>query len=337
MVAPEDDGALVPTQTTTQAPAPSLFNHIVSASPTERLTDEEDVAPAPFYIVSPSPTEVNTASVENSGMTLFTMCAIYGAAYPTGHTDEDLSTPIFSMLPDDAVSEVSGASDITTQEFLAVYEGQHDFCIETESLWAQVLEEVKSGEELSDESAELLEIAVYEVAAVLNAHSQTRRRRLENTIASLAVLLGVAAVSAMSTQCSKRRRALAAPKSGSRLLQQELENSASRRALQAATCGDHTIEENCLSSVGCVWDDGVCNGSNDDSPWQYDTTLWDITDTIQMTDIGLGCNGGIPSFVCNMTFNDMMALHTSQICGSSGLFDCTFNMVFALDYTGGLL
>merc|ERR1712012_646362 len=229
-------------------------------------------------------------------------CAIYQVAYPQGHSEEDLLTPIISMLPDVVSSQIDNdaVSSVTTEEFVAFYEEQEEFCENNKDVWEPVLAEVMSGEELSEESMQFLELALFETAAFLYEDSievVERRNLLIGKlifVGAVVVFIGVVAVADAAGGC-RRRRALAVPESGSRrlLMLKEITTGTARRALT-------------------------------DSSGFFDIPTMDIISA---------CGQNIPSFVCSMTTLALTEVITSQFCGgSSSLDSCAYNTQYALGY-----
>merc|ERR1719323_464143 len=129
------------------------------------------------------------------------------------------------MLPDVVSSQIDNdaVSSVTTEEFVAFYEEQEEFCENNKDVWEPVLAEVMSGEELSEESMQFLELALFETAAFLYEDSievVERRNLLMGKVifvGAVVVFVGVVAV----------------PESGSRrlLMLKEITTGTARRAL----------------------------------------------------------------------------------------------------------
>jgi len=206
------------------------------------------------------------------------------------------------MLPDAVSSQIDNDAvwSVTTEEYVAFYEEQEEFCENNRNVWEPVLVEMMSGEELGEDSMQFIEVALFEVAALLHEDStQAERRNLEDTnLVILGILvvvfIGSVAIIEISDGC-RRRRALAAPESGSRrlLMLKEITTGASRRALT-------------------------------DSSGFFDIPTMDIISA---------CGQNIPSFVCSMTTLALTEVITSQFCGgSSSLDSCAYNTHYALGY-----
>merc|ERR1712110_900607 len=94
------------------------------------------------------------------------ICALYRAAYPHGHTEADLSTPILSLLPMPAGTSLQEQSGATTEEVYNAYQAQEEFCISNAEAVDSMNAELRSGE-VSAETVALLEISMFEVAVFL--------------------------------------------------------------------------------------------------------------------------------------------------------------------------
>jgi len=250
-------------------------------------------------------------STDNGNIALLGTCAIYSAAYPGGHTDDDLSIPIFSLLnlPESITAEIgddwTSVQELTTEQFLTIYELQEEFCHSTGDLWEPVLAELQSEEEISEESMEVLEVMLFEIVVFLYEQSAvTGRRQLAAqfaVFASLGIvfLVGFYVVFKIAQGCKgtlpslewqavrvKMAAAAAAVQhGGSRLLRR-------RRALTELSTVDITTE-----------------------------TLLSA------------CGHNIPSFVCSMSTLALGQVLTSQFCGgSSTLSTCAYNTQYALGY-----
>jgi len=159
---------------------------------------------------------------------LLGVCAIYQAAYPDGHTQDDLDTPMLQKLPSElGVQMIHYGIDtrLTTDEFLETYEPQRDFCETNRATLEPMIGEVQAdADSLSPASLELLEVGIVELAALLDAESNpvtSRRNLFFFRKMATGIKTWVAGVGASIARCfgGKRRRALAASESGSRLMQ----------------------------------------------------------------------------------------------------------------------
>lgn len=189
-------------------------------------------------------------------------------------------------------------SELSTEEFLTVYETQKQFCEANQELVEPVLTELDSAdEELSSESIELLEVTLFEIAALLALDSSVVARRNLDAVA-LVILSGVAvafvviylAVAIGNPKCNcRRRRALAAPEDDVSRLLELATNGAPRRALRDSF-------------------------------------------EIPTMDIVSACSHNIPSFVCAMSTMAVTHIISSNFCGGNSLEGCTFNAQYALGY-----
>jgi len=225
------------------------------------------------------------------------VCIIYEAAYPEGHISSDLSTPILPKLdlPQDVLDrfEDLGQSDLTTEEFLVVYEPQEELCKTNQEAWTPVVAEVKSGD-LSEASIEILELSLLEITVYLQ-RVERERRRLDagedflNALAVAATVLMWSSLIFMSLWmlgCRRRRRALVAPQKGLRLLKSL--GGAARRALSEVE--------------------------------------------IPTMDIINACSHGIPSFVCGMTTLALTQSLSSEACGgSANIQSCVVNEEYVME------
>jgi len=239
-------------------------------------------------------------STDNGNSALLGTCAIYSAAYPGGHTDDDLSTPIFSMLnlPESIIAEIgddwTSVQEMTTEQFLTIYEPQEEFCHSTGDRWEPVLAELQSEEEFSEESMEVLEVMLFEMAALLYEESAATGRRqlvapyivfcVVGVVILTTFVVGFMIADAAKGNKGDCRRRLAIAASAAQ--------SGGRRALTELSTVDITTE-----------------------------TLLSA------------CGHNIPSFVCSMSTIALGQVLTSQFCGGSSTHStCAYNTQYALGY-----
>jgi len=240
------------------------------------------------------------SSVDGS---MLATCAIYQAAYPQGHTEADLSTPILTQLnlPEDVLAsaqEMMGTSEVTTAQYYSFYQLQMEFCTTNAALLETVIADLRGEGEMSEETAEYLDIALFELAAHLYDTAEAGRRSLLIIEGIFLTVVGglivYSIVHNVSNDCRRRRRR-ALSTAGARLLKGKFNPSvAARRALSAT-------------------DDIV----------------------IPTMDIVSACSHNIPSFVCSMSALYLTQVLSSDICGSGSLSSCDFNSQLALDYLSG--
>merc|ERR1712110_1330673 len=228
-----------------------------------------------------------------------------------GHTEADLSTSIFSLLPvpeGTNLQEQYGAFDATTEAVYAAYQAQEEFCISNAEAVDSMNAELQSGE-ISAATFELMELSMFEVAVFLeNATPTSSRRNLffSNfdwpSLPLVGPLIGWSSAieSYFDPEIYMNGMALGGWNFGGfgrRQLKNRLLNQAgaSRRAL---TDGNVMIPTMAIVS---------------------------------------GCSNEIPSFVCSLSTSDLTEILASQICGGSGnLASCDFSTDFALGYLSAL-
>jgi len=251
---------------------------------------------------------------------LLGVCAVYKAAYPAGHTDADLSTPFLSVLslPEDVMTMAAdmGVAEVTTQQFWEIYQAQEEFCDDNAAIIEPVVEDFQSEGDLSPTSVKLFEVAVFEVAAILDSRSSAqgqRRRAFEPVIALCFGLIMVTiifyAVAQISSSCRRRKLAVAAPQ-GARLLKDAILGGVARRELSTDYFTNYNYGE-------------LYTNSFDYSPWSVNTLdLFEV------------CSWGeIRSSVCNMLAGSLTHTLTSPFCGgSASISSCGFNAQYAMGY-----
>jgi len=244
------------------------------------------------------------AAFAQDEQSLLGICGLYKAAYPMGHTDADLSTPILSLIPFPeetmTMARDMGVAETTTEQYLEVYLPQQEFCGSNAALIEPVVEDFQSEGDLNPASMELLEVVVFEIAAVLDssASAQVAQRRRNAGWAIVIVPLVFGAMFVMvfmlvyeiSRGCRRRRLAITAPQ-GPRLLKK-----AARRELSTES---------------------------------FEVPALDLLEACS--------HGNIDSFVCSMSTLEFTHTLTSQFCGgSASLSSCFYNPQYALGYLASL-
>jgi len=250
------------------------------------------------------------------------LCAMYNLAFPSGHTVADLDSVFWDHLPSTYAEFIvqQEMPNLSTSDFVEMYEVQREFCEEQEAETTNVLLEAQSEGEMSTEGVETLHMISFESSALLSqAQSQlvatTDRRELMTfaaaflataifgsyaiyiAYAALAILAAVAigaviyGVIGLYMAYGPSRRQLS---SGSRLL-----TSAQGVARRAVTAME-TVE-------------------------------------IPLMEVISACNHNVPSFVCSLSTVALTHVVTSQFCGGANLDSCNTNLQYAIGYAKAMV
>merc|ERR1712110_777237 len=240
------------------------------------------------------------------------MGALYRAAYPQGHTQADLSTPIFSLLPVPAETNLEENFDVTTEVVYAAYQAQEEFCISNAEAVDAMNAELQSGE-LSAATVQLMEISLFEIAVFLesSATPTSNRRNLffSNNYGSWNwIYTNPTSVSAVTVWDSAWHNAAHEANN----VIDTIGGWFGRRQLK-----DRLMNQELTASRRALTDDGSVG---------IPTML-----------IVSACSNDIPSFVCSMSTSDLTEILSSQICGgSANLASCDFSTNYALGYLSAL-
>merc|ERR1712110_925433 len=246
------------------------------------------------------------------------VCALYRAAYPQGHTEADLSTPIFSLLPVPAETNLEENFDVTTDVVYAAYQAQEEFCISNAEAVDSMNAELQSGQ-LSAATVQLMEISMFEIAVFLETASATSSRRnlfFSNNYGSWDWLYSLpTTISATAIWDSAWHNAAGVTYDAANTVSDAIDEIGSwfgRRQLK-----DRLMNQELTASRRVLTDDGSV--------------------TIPTMHIVAACSNDIPSFVCSMSTSDLTEILSSRICGGSGnLAACDFSTNFALGYLSAL-
>merc|ERR1712038_422826 len=123
---------------------------------------------------------------------LLGVCGFYKAAFPNGHAEADLSKPFFDYLPE--LSELGTEATLSTEDFITeLYEPQQAFCQSNSETVDAVVAQLLSGEKLSAENQELLDLTLLEMVVVADEiESEDDRRNL--ALVYFGCLLGFIAI-----------------------------------------------------------------------------------------------------------------------------------------------
>lgn len=245
------------------------------------------------------------------------VCAMYKFAFPSGHTEADLEAVFLDHLPASYAELIleQGVPDLSTSDFVEMYESQREFCEEHEAEIMHVLLEAQSEGELSTESEEMLHTMTFESVALLSestsqAVATTERRRTFLLVAAV-VLIGTAGVKMVAyTMMGICFAAIlggigysAVGMWGAYGPDRRLLRSGAPQALTTATRRALTIMP---------------------------------TLEIPTMEIISACNNNIASFVCSLSTMALTQVVTSQFCGGSNLNSCLANFQYAVGFVNAI-
>lgn len=275
---------------------------------------------------------------------LLGVCGVYKAAFPDGHTEADLSNLIVDYLPAELSLEeevVNTLPEMTTSDFVEVYESQLVFCEEREAEVAAAVLELQSEDSLSTETEELLHVALFEAAAVLSQSTTDSSRRQLVT----GVILG--AGSSVGSYAA-----------GAGVVPSAAGSYATGGAIGVAE-GFVAVEMGAVFLVGAgfifvgvmlalIWKDccrrrrrklhGLTQQAMAALKRESRRTLTGSESVeITTTEIIAACSHGVPSFVCQLSTVALAQVVTSQFCGGNNLEVCNANLQYALGYASAVL
>jgi len=243
---------------------------------------------------------------------LLGVCGFYKAAFPNGHAEADLSKPFFDYLPE--LSELGTEATLSTEDFITeLYEPQQAFCQSNSETVDAVVAQLLSGEKLSAENQELLDLTLFEMVVVADEiESEDDRRNLALVyfgcllgFIAIVVLIGLVEVALTSAGDDCRRRA--------------------RRALTASAHADATELVASSSSSNTLQ---RLLSKTQASALVARRALSESEATVTLESILTACVHDVPSFVCTMSTSVLTHAMVSQICGGNSVTNCHVTLAY---------
>lgn len=256
------------------------------------------------------------AQEESGG--LLGVCGMYKASFPNGHAEADLSKPIIDYLPEAITADVRdlGAEGCTTEMFLELYEAQQAFCETNEETVDMVVSQLMSGQALSPESQAILDVAMFEIAVVVDDMQSRRNLFVFATAVGFTMVVGYAYFGYLAVGATMEVvRAVQDPEGQGCYDVPYI----TRRALGLVA-----------SSVELTLSDPSPNRLLDVS-----RRALSALPEISVESVLNACNYDVPSLVCTMSTSALTHAMLSEFCGANSVTTCLCDIPYLAALANG--